>query len=219
MKPKAGRAAARERAQARILSAAQQVFAEHGYAGASIARIAARAGFAKGLVHHHFGSKRDLWLAAIDALARDAAAQTAPACGDGHSLDDIEALTRRMFGFFSEHPTWARLESWAELEGAEPLPASMYALEHEVDALFERAQATGAMRDDVDPLHARILAHVATLGWLRTKRFLCPAWGRDPDAPGTDEAFLEDLIRILRAGLSPAASLEHTTTNPLMEGQ
>lgn len=208
--PRSGRAAARDRARARILSAAQRVFAQHGYAGASIAQIAIEAGVAKGLLHHHFGSKRDLWVAAIDALARDAAEHGIPESAAGDSLAEIEALTSRMFGFFCEHPTWSRLENWARLEGEDPLPESLLSLERRVDAVFEQAQSLGVMRDDVDPLHVRVLIHLATAGWQRTKEFLSPAWGRDPDAPETDEAFLADLLRILRVGLAPIPDSNQT---------
>jgi TetR/AcrR family transcriptional repressor of bet genes len=36
------------------------VLAEHGYAGATIQAVAERAGFAPGLVHHHFTDKREI---------------------------------------------------------------------------------------------------------------------------------------------------------------
>ena len=55
----------------RILRAAQELFAERGYDGAPAEAIAARAGVAKGLIFHHFGSKDQLYLAAVaDAVAR-----------------------------------------------------------------------------------------------------------------------------------------------------
>lgn len=55
----------------RILRAAQELFAERGYDGASAEVIAERADVAKGLVFHHFGSKADLYMAAVaDALDR-----------------------------------------------------------------------------------------------------------------------------------------------------
>jgi len=44
----------------RILAAALAIVAEHGYAGCSIAAVAARAGVATGSVYRHFPSKADL---------------------------------------------------------------------------------------------------------------------------------------------------------------
>jgi AcrR family transcriptional regulator len=53
------RLSAAERRQ-RILDAATEVFAEHGYSAASVGEIAARAGVVASVIYDHFGSKRDL---------------------------------------------------------------------------------------------------------------------------------------------------------------
>ncbi|MGW0432662.1 TetR/AcrR family transcriptional regulator [Micromonospora sp. NPDC003197] len=50
-----------------ILVAARQAFAERGFDGASIRSIAAGAGVDPALVHHYFGSKDQLFLAALNA--------------------------------------------------------------------------------------------------------------------------------------------------------
>ncbi len=50
-----------------ILTAARQAFAERGYDGASIRHIATSAGVDPALVHHYFGAKDQLFLAAMEA--------------------------------------------------------------------------------------------------------------------------------------------------------
>jgi AcrR family transcriptional regulator len=50
-----------------VLAAARTAFAERGFDGASIRVIAAEAGVDPALVHHYFGSKDKLFLAAIHA--------------------------------------------------------------------------------------------------------------------------------------------------------
>lgn len=66
-----------------ILVAARAAFAEHGYDGAGIRAIAAAAGVDPALVHHYFGTKEKLFLAAVavpfdpgDVLPRVAGAGT-----------------------------------------------------------------------------------------------------------------------------------------------
>jgi len=179
------------------------VFAEDGFAGASLSRLAARAGVAKGLVHHYFGSKRELWEEVKERAGREAAAAASPRPEAGHDLDAIAEWVRRAFAFLRANPDWLRLESWAEIEADHALPPSMRALEREIDALFERARDAGAVRGDVDPVHARAMAHHLLVGWLHTKRFLAPVWGRDPDDPALDDAYLRDVEAVLRAGLAP----------------
>lgn len=46
--------------RARILDAAVELFARHGYDGTSVAQVIARAGVAKGGFYHHFASKQAL---------------------------------------------------------------------------------------------------------------------------------------------------------------
>ncbi len=54
-----------EASRAAILEAARQVFAERGYAGATIREIARHAGVTHGLVMRHYGSKEQLLIAAL----------------------------------------------------------------------------------------------------------------------------------------------------------
>ena len=65
----AGSAARRRLAPAertpQLLAAALEEFAERGYAGASMAATAARAGVAKGLIYHYFPGKADLFKAVV----------------------------------------------------------------------------------------------------------------------------------------------------------
>ena len=62
---RSGRRPGRRDTRAEILAAARHCFAEVGYDRATIRRIAARAGIDAALVHRRFGSKLDLFLAAV----------------------------------------------------------------------------------------------------------------------------------------------------------
>lgn len=55
-----GRPSNREERRRQIIGAFARVLADHGYAGATIAAVAAEAAVAPGLVHHHFEDKADL---------------------------------------------------------------------------------------------------------------------------------------------------------------
>jgi AcrR family transcriptional regulator len=52
-----------------VLAAAREAFADRGFDGATIRGIATAAGVDPALVHHYFGSKDQLFLAAVDAPA------------------------------------------------------------------------------------------------------------------------------------------------------
>ena len=53
-------------AQGRILDAAENIFAEQGFAGAGMKAIALRANVAQGLLHYHFSNKDGLYAAVIE---------------------------------------------------------------------------------------------------------------------------------------------------------
>src|SRR5205809_223252 len=76
--------AKRRDAEARILAAAERIFAETGYSGATTAAIAERAGLPKANLHYYFRTKEALyrrlierileeWLASGDQIRPDAA--------------------------------------------------------------------------------------------------------------------------------------------------
>jgi TetR/AcrR family transcriptional regulator len=78
----------RQDSEARILTAAEQVFAETGFSGATTALIAAKARLPKANVHYYFGTKErlyrrvlerilDAWLASGDSIHPDADPATA----------------------------------------------------------------------------------------------------------------------------------------------
>ncbi|MEO3812295.1 helix-turn-helix domain-containing protein [Sphaerisporangium sp. B11E5] len=63
------RAEAQERNRARVLAAAQDEFAEHGFRDAKIDAIADRAGLTRGAVYSNFPGKRALYFAVLAALS------------------------------------------------------------------------------------------------------------------------------------------------------
>jgi AcrR family transcriptional regulator len=64
----------KDEVSAAVLQAASELFAEKGPAATSIREVAARAGVNHGLLHRHFGSKRQLLAATLQYLADSAAA-------------------------------------------------------------------------------------------------------------------------------------------------
>ncbi len=64
--PSRGRRPGSPDTKAAILAAARELFAERGVAGTSIRAIAGAAGVDPALVHHYFGRKDDLFLAALE---------------------------------------------------------------------------------------------------------------------------------------------------------
>lgn len=68
--------------RAEVLAAARASFAEKGFRGTTIRAVAAAAGVDPALVHHYFGSKDDLFLAALE-MPVDPRALLAPVVAQG----------------------------------------------------------------------------------------------------------------------------------------
>jgi len=80
--------------RAAILRAARARFAEHGFGGTTIRAVAGDAGVDAALVHHYFGSKDDLFLAALE-LPLDPRQVLLPAVAEG--IDGVAERLLRAF--------------------------------------------------------------------------------------------------------------------------
>ncbi|QBX54940.1 TetR/AcrR family transcriptional regulator [Nocardioides seonyuensis] len=81
-RPSRGRRPGAPDTRAEVLAAARDSFAAKGFAGTTIRAVAAAAGVDPALVHHYFGSKDDLFLAAL-ALPVDPREVLAPVVAQG----------------------------------------------------------------------------------------------------------------------------------------
>jgi AcrR family transcriptional regulator len=93
-----------EQRRERILAAAVEVFAEHGYTGAKMADIAARAGVVPSVLYDHFASKRDLHITLLEQHAeqlRDRSLRMR----EGVSVEElVRASIANYFAFVEEDP-------------------------------------------------------------------------------------------------------------------
>jgi TetR/AcrR family transcriptional regulator len=106
------RAQQREKTRQRIVDVAVEVFAARGFRSAGTREIAVRAKVSQGLITYHFGSKGELWKAAIGRIFEDLRAgfRTAPD-GDG-AADPTERLrdvVKRYVRFVAAHPELFRV--------------------------------------------------------------------------------------------------------------
>jgi AcrR family transcriptional regulator len=98
-----------EGGRARILEAALQVFAERGYNAASIAEIGERAGIAKSVMYHHFGSKAGLYEAVVEAQTADLVEEVAAALPEDPAAPRLRIGVDAYFRFLRSRPTVWRL--------------------------------------------------------------------------------------------------------------
>ncbi|MFD2419511.1 TetR/AcrR family transcriptional regulator [Amycolatopsis pigmentata] len=166
----------RTETRAALLGAAAQLVVESGVRAVTLARVGERAGYSRGIVTHHFGSKQAL----LDALAKSSQSGFVPSVGD--MPPGLERLILLIEGYVSELGRdgitgRAFLLLWAEAATAPELSESF----RERDEAF-RADlrddvtvgiADGTIRAETDPQDVA----VAVLGQLRgigMQRLLAP---------------------------------------------
>src|SRR5579864_608904 len=112
--PETDVASADRRAQRRqtIVEVAARLFAQEGYTGCEMERLAAEAGIAKGTLYLYFPGKQELFFACVDwgmswmqqtvRAAAESAAETEP-------FDRIGRAIREYLAFFEAHPEYVEL--------------------------------------------------------------------------------------------------------------
>jgi len=146
-----------ERTRRQILGAAAPVFAEHGYAGASLNQIILRSGLTKGGFYFHFPSKLALALAVVgDHNARWFDRVMAEVATQPRAIDRLFALPRVLTRstLAGEGPSYLRkLTDELSRDPAirdEVCGSVRIGIETTANQ-FREAQADGEIRPDVDP--------------------------------------------------------------------
>lgn len=147
--------------RARILRAATEEFAEHGFAGARLARIATAARANKERLYHYFGNKEALF----DAVLEDAARRIEEA--EPFAAEDIGGYVVAMVDFHRENPELMKLLlAEADHRDKRGLPRGRHRAPHYAARVLaiRDAQLDGLIRDGVDPrlVLYLVLALVAT---------------------------------------------------------
>jgi AcrR family transcriptional regulator len=93
----------------RVLDAGLELFGERGYHATSIAEIGERAGIAKSVLYHYFGSKAGLYEAILAAQTGDLVARVRAAVPEDPGAPRLRAGVDAYLAFLAERPAAWRL--------------------------------------------------------------------------------------------------------------
>jgi AcrR family transcriptional regulator len=190
-----------------ILHAALLAFAESGYEGMSLRTLNSDLGLSRGTINQRFGSKEQLWYAAVDhgfqALIEDINAELAGGQDLTDDLSELRGFLRAFLNASARRPELVRLMNHEGLHSTGRLDHIMSrftfpAMEQPLRAIDRLAAVGRARIVPARTLHA-LIAHGAaapfTLGPL-SDRF-------DPiDGPLDPTAHIDLIIDIILRGLS-----------------
>jgi len=199
-----------ERTRVTLLEAAEQVFAEHGYAATRLEEVAALAGIRRASMVYHFRDKRDLYDAVLgdifgELLRRYRAALSAPI----PLPERIEAVVDAWVGYVAERPTVARMLLWEAADGSrERVSVAARHGEAVLSALTDaicQGQREGLFHP-IDPIHFIFTIVGATVFFVAATPRIVPDWPFDPTSPEQLAAHHEELLGICRRLLGTAGA-------------
>ena len=90
--------------QQRILDAATEAFSKRGFSATTMADIVDLSGASIGSIYHHFGGKKELFLAIYDRLSADVERRVAEAARDATEMDSQQAFAAHVRAYL--HAIW-----------------------------------------------------------------------------------------------------------------
>jgi AcrR family transcriptional regulator len=161
-----------------ILAVATEMFGNAGFRGVSLADIATRVGISQPGLIHHFRSKEELLIAALERYNEDSSRHMEEAFRDSSVVDAMLSLCRHNM----EYPQAVRLYTVESAESIEPgHPAHEFFLGRYVRVRgtvadrIRRDQAKGRLSADLDP--AKVAAEmIAVMDGLQVQWLLDPSF-------------------------------------------
>lgn len=155
-----------EKTREAILTAAEAVFAEHGFDGARIDTIAEVSGYNKNLIFRYFGDKLDLYaevLKRVDREINELQANLAQVLenetivSNAHRFRNfLETGIGALFDYLLEHPRFMRMLTWEMAEGWQTYAKITQLLKiddiNQFETLFQPMQSAGLLRSGFNPI-------------------------------------------------------------------
>ena len=193
----------RQANEARILAAAERVFAGAGFGGATMAAIADAAGLPKANLHYYFGAKQDLYRAVLAQTLQDWLAPTDVITLDADPKTAIEAYIRAKMALSIHRPHASRVFANELLHGA-PVVKALLATDLR-DLVLAKSQviaqwvAQGRMAP-VDPVHLFFTLWAATQTYADFEVQVCAVLGHTEYTPADQTRATEHVVSLLLRG-------------------
>jgi AcrR family transcriptional regulator len=205
------------RTRAKLLEAAEAVFAEHGYSDASIVRITETAGVAQGTFYLYFTGKLEIFEELVEDLNRRVRhAMTEAAASATNRIESERAGFRGFFEFTAAHPALYRIVREAEFVSPNALRLHYSRIVEGYIQGLSTAQEQGEVGDFDPEIVSWILMGIGEMVGMRWV-----LWGNgdsagdasDPTASGTaavPDVVFEQVMRFIQRGLGAPEGAETT---------
>lgn len=199
-----------QQTQGRLLKAAAEEFARHGFAGARVDRILKKAKANPRMLYHYFGGKSALYVAVLEQALGDLRREELQL--DVQHLAPLDGLLQ-LFDFmnrhFEGHPQLVRLLANENLELARQMKTSARIREmsspvlQNIDRLLAEGARHGTLREGLDPLRVYVLMVALSQFHISNLHTLSMIFDTDLSDADWRAARHADARRMLAAFLSP----------------
>lgn len=184
-----------------LLAAARDLFAQQGFDQTSTVQIARRAGVSEGILFHHFGSKKNLFVCLAQHFAYAAAAATMPA-DPSHMTE--ETVVRNAFAFAESNPALYEMLMKGSAELSEQdIAAQSDIIVQAIRQNLQRSMADGQVRRGDADIMAQFQFALVDAAYR--------AWRRTGD-PARREDFISEAVTCMKAMLAPESDGQHSQT-------
>jgi AcrR family transcriptional regulator len=193
-----------EQTRAEILEVAAQEFADVGYAGARVDRIAAHTRTTKRMIYYYFGGKEQLFIAVLERAY--AGIRQAEQSIDVEHLDPVSAIRRLAELTFDHHqadPEFVRLVSIENIHRARHLKRSeSFARLNSpaidlISEILERGRASGVFVRDIDAIDLHMMISAFCVFRVANRYTFGELFGRDLASPERHDHYrqmLSDMV-------------------------
>jgi AcrR family transcriptional regulator len=193
--------------KARILAAAEEVFAARGFEGAGTREIAARAGVNISSLHYHWASKETLYVAVFhDIFERllDLLRATLARRDDQRDREAVVSrVMRELVAFMADHPTVPKLLARRLLETDVDLGIDREVLVPAWTAFTEQMGRTGRRMSDTESRLFMLSAHSVLLIYMLDSPSYQSLLGGSVFRAPLREQVERHLVRLVEALLEP----------------
>ena len=205
--PKRDAAATRRK----LIECAERLFAENGYTGTSIDRIAAESGINKRMIYVYFTDKEGLYKAVLSLNFKQALRDSQNAGESAENTQDSQAraegLIRHYFDYLGNNPSFVRLLMRENLDGGKRagkvlVETAVQTLD-ELHGIVRAGVREGRFRPDLDERKLVICINALCLGYFSKRSLLLALWGEDITSPAVLSEMQRFIIDLVMNGIRP----------------
>lgn len=190
----------------RILDAAEELFANQGYKGASLKAIASAAGVTGAMINYYFGNKNNLYHAVLDRIVQDIGKMVQDVLATGRpAVERLEIFFGWFYDYAAQHPNFSKLTKMGlggpEKEHFREIMEKFFHPIFLIGVGFFENELPSKTKNGLDTRHLLLSIYGMTTAYFSEEEFMSMLLGKDAlsksELATRKECLLEIIYRTL----------------------